>query len=445
MLWLADANFGILDRDVAIAEMIVRTRMRFGYPREAYVNYAKNATERVSEICSILVRGKVATDAMIAFQTLDGETLQNVERANIHPQRYDALVSSLRRRRIAVTTDLMLGLPGQTPQKVLSDFDYCFDRDVGLRAYQTSVWPNSPMAAPEYVERFGVKVNERGYVVATHSFTEADAVTMARLHRLYLVLVNFGSLRHAMTVLRWDYGVAASRVVGRLLRWYDDPSRGEFAALRETLGRLLACFPRDYFDVRVFLRSSLLVVDWHAYVAEFLAFVEREFEIELTQGVRDTLIDAQAAVMPRVGARLPMVRTLAHDLVGWMRAHFARDLSGYGAVAPRRDARLALAAYGPGTIAVDDPVGVTRMPLEPLLMFNYRAGVLELRSPLLDIAGAPGYLTKSDEGLFRSARAAVAAGGELLWGFSSALDAKLAGVLARRRERRVGSAIDAVA
>ena len=48
----ADANFGILERDVAIAEKVAELKATYGFPLHCATNYAKNTVKHLNKIVS---------------------------------------------------------------------------------------------------------------------------------------------------------------------------------------------------------------------------------------------------------------------------------------------------------------------------------------------------------------------------------------------------------
>ena len=114
VLWIADANFGMYDRDIELAEHIVATKARFGYPSEVVVNYTKNTNRRLIEIIRIFSAGGIISQGIISIQTTDDTTLEVINRRNIKTEKYDELAKVFEAARLPLSTDLMIGLPGIT-------------------------------------------------------------------------------------------------------------------------------------------------------------------------------------------------------------------------------------------------------------------------------------------------------------------------------------------
>src|SRR5262249_49477223 len=90
-VYCADANFGILPRDLQIAEYAVASRQRHGYPASLNVQSTKNATERAWRIQKLLTGSMNTIGVTVSFQSLDPHTLKTVRRDNISPRTFQEL------------------------------------------------------------------------------------------------------------------------------------------------------------------------------------------------------------------------------------------------------------------------------------------------------------------------------------------------------------------
>jgi radical SAM superfamily enzyme len=201
-LWIADANFGIFERDVAIADVVCDAQSKYGYPRDVIVNYAKNATVRLAEIIRRFRRAKLSATGIISIQTHDPTTLENVSRANIKTERYEELIEIFRNEGLPVSSDLLIGLPGATVAAFKDDLQFFIDRQVHTVAYPVMVLPNSPMGDKAYIDKFGITLDANGYIVSTNSFTRMDLFKMKMIFGLYRVTLSSPSSATCSTTCR---------------------------------------------------------------------------------------------------------------------------------------------------------------------------------------------------------------------------------------------------
>ena len=111
-LWIfADANFGMLNRDIDIAKEIRSVADEHGVLHRAELWWAKNSSKRTTKITKIL--GKL-TDPLAAVQSLDPEVLKNVKRDNITLSTMTDLLEQWKIQKLKSSTDVLVGLPGDS-------------------------------------------------------------------------------------------------------------------------------------------------------------------------------------------------------------------------------------------------------------------------------------------------------------------------------------------
>lgn len=350
ILWIADANFGIFEEDVAIAKLVAEHHERTGFPREFVVNYAKNATLRVAEIVRILTRAGMTTQGIISIQTRDAPTLATVRRSNIKTKRYEELAQVFREEGLPLTVELMLGLPGSTVASLKADLQHYFDEGTPVRVYDTVVLPNSPMADPAYMAEHGIAVDERGYILRTNSYTAADLDRMESIARLYRSAVDCAVLRHVLAYLQWDHGVPALEVID---------------ALGEVIRRDPDRYPHATFFHGQFRTHGRMRGGWGALYREIERFVQERFAIAHSTAL-STIFLANELVMPEEGRTLPATYQLDHDVVAYVRERGARPLE----------------TYGPGPLTVSDPEGITARLRTAARPAEFMQSFWELTSPL---------------------------------------------------------------
>ena len=76
-IFCCDANFGILKRDVDLANYAAKTKKQYGYPKALSVQATKNATERAYLTQKILADSGLNKGVDIALQSMDPNTLKD--------------------------------------------------------------------------------------------------------------------------------------------------------------------------------------------------------------------------------------------------------------------------------------------------------------------------------------------------------------------------------
>jgi hypothetical protein len=157
MLYIADANWGMLPRDVEITKHVVECRGRTGYPLMMGMNAAKNKPDRVSEITSLMVQGGMLTSQPVSLQSMDDGTLQLIERSNIRPETYTSLHRNLREQGISSFTEMIWPLPGETVASFRKGLtELCRSHADMILVYLQLLLHNTPIY--ENRERFGIQV-----------------------------------------------------------------------------------------------------------------------------------------------------------------------------------------------------------------------------------------------------------------------------------------------
>lgn len=119
----ADANFGILPRDVKIAHEIRAIYDKYRPFHALIIWWDKNAKDRMVEIAKIL---KGLSNAYIAFQTFDPYVEKMINRKNISIDRLLEVSESLLSISERFHTDILLGLPGETMNSHLMSLHKAF-------------------------------------------------------------------------------------------------------------------------------------------------------------------------------------------------------------------------------------------------------------------------------------------------------------------------------
>ncbi|MFT6274537.1 MAG: tRNA A37 methylthiotransferase MiaB [Halioglobus sp.] len=314
-IFIADANFGMLEQDIDIAKSLVEARARTGYPKRLYTNFAKNGGRRLMSVIEILHDGGLLPTGIIALQTTDEAVLQTIKRDNIKTASYEKMMAYFNSRSIPMASDLMIGLPGQTIDSLARDLQFCFDWKVSANGNYTSMMPNAPMAEPQYMKDNMIVTDANSMVASTSTFTEADLGYMKSLYSVYMFHVKLGVLKYYLYFLQVDHGVPAMTL---LRRWLDavldeDPDMPisvrvftEIFAMETRTG--------DWAQLSWDDDASFLFGDIQSYFEEIHSLVEREFNVVVGESERQAIFSVQSAVNPSVNRSYPHQLNLSHDV-----------------------------------------------------------------------------------------------------------------------------------
>jgi hypothetical protein len=341
----ADANFGIFERDVQIAERLAELKRAHGAPQVFGVSYAKNTVKHLRHIIQLMADAEIVTQGILSLQSMDEGTLDAVHRSNIKTEKYDELAGEFRRADLPLFVDLMLGLPGQTVASFMSDLQQCIDREVQVRIPRTTLLVNSPMNDPDYRSEYQIVTNTAPgpgkipLVVSTSTFTRDDYREMTRLRLDFLLFENFGVLRQVARFVHQETGVREVDFYDRLRRDAEaDPNRWPHLYLTVAMVPETMCAPVSW---------RLVIDELHEYLVGVLGVAD--------DGALRTVLTVQHALLPAHGRSLPIALDLEHDFAAWQAAVLAvkesPDRQAWTTLVPR------LAAFGPGEFKIDDSSG----------------------------------------------------------------------------------------
>ena len=116
VLYLANTNMGLFKQDFVIAEIISQVQKKYNWPRYINSSWGKNP-QKLLEMLSILKY----IQPSIALQTLTPSVLRTVNRINIPIDVYtDFQRQVLQKTGVTSSTELIMGLPGETKESFLN-------------------------------------------------------------------------------------------------------------------------------------------------------------------------------------------------------------------------------------------------------------------------------------------------------------------------------------
>jgi len=329
VLWIADANFGMYDRDIELSEWICETKAKYGFPREVVVNYTKNTTQRLAEIVKVFKAGEIISQGIISIQTTDEATLNVINRRNIKTEKYDELTRIFADEGLPLSTDLMIGLPGITVETFDRDLQRCIDVDVTAKAYPTQLLPNSPMADPEYIKKYKIEVDEKNFLISSYSYTTTDLESMKAIYSVYVVADGYSTLRYVLRYLQWEYNIQAMTFLHKL---------------SDEIKHFPSRYPSITWAMKFFVTDKCMPGGWKNFYDEIASFVNETYGIHQNSAF-NTVLYVNELVMPDDAVTYPLTVQLDHDFVAYFLDHNKKSVC----EAKRLD------NYRGGSFTVDDP------------------------------------------------------------------------------------------
>lgn len=259
---LTDANFGILPRDVELAELLNEAKAKYGHPRFVHYSPAKNNPDRTVEIAKTFAAGDISPVYPFAVQHTNREVLAATDRANISIEKQRLVARTVTSLNIPTLVQLILGIPGDTYdlwRTCLTDL-----MDWGLhdnyQVFDYTLLPNAPAAERAFRERWEVETIRRwlpkmgtgrrrsgdtdaldklDIIVKSKSYSRDDWVKMKVYAAFVRALHNCGLTRFIAMYLHFGHGVRYRELYDQIIDDYFARS-GPYRKLTEHFYRFLA-------------------------------------------------------------------------------------------------------------------------------------------------------------------------------------------------------------
>ena len=359
---IADANFGMLARDVAITEKIAELKSRYGYPRSVGINYAKNQVKYLRDIIRIMAEAGILTEGKVSLQSMDETTLQVIDRANIKLDKYNELAKEFRRADLPLAVEIMVGLPGATSAAFHNDLQQCTNRDVRAMLNNTTLLPNSPMNDPAYRKEHAIVAAPGEMLKETASYTREEWEGMNRLKIAYYLFDSYGLLRYVARFIRSEKGIGE-------VEFYDSVQKearknpGKWPVISTLLSTL-----EEYMAPPG---------SWGLYINEVQRYMVDHVGMNDDSALR-TVLAVQHAQLPAADRQFPDLLELGHDFSAWWDTILVAREEGHRDDWEQHAPKLS--EFAPGTLNVEDPNGVCLSELgKPLnsLLYSLRSWELD--------------------------------------------------------------------
>ncbi len=159
VLYNADANYGILPRDVDLTRSLVQVKKELGGPRKFRAAFAKNSNDVVFQISKTLADADMLKATTLALQSMDDGVLVSIKRKNIKYEKLAELSARYEAAGIATYAEIIVGLPNETLKSFVDGLDALLEagQHDGISIYLCMILENTEMAKPEYRCAHGIE------------------------------------------------------------------------------------------------------------------------------------------------------------------------------------------------------------------------------------------------------------------------------------------------
>ena len=167
-IFIVDANFSILERDVDIARYLYQSHQKYGFPGHVGCQWNKSRPDRVMRVAREF-RGLSEVGA--SMQSLDSNVLEAIKRRNLDIQDVADMIQALNDEGIETTffSELILGLPNESAGSHLEANRILMDLGAEVFNYNLHLLPGTEMDSAEsrerYITRTGWRLHDNAFGV----------------------------------------------------------------------------------------------------------------------------------------------------------------------------------------------------------------------------------------------------------------------------------------
>ena len=179
-MMIADANFGIMERDVEISQYIMDAVKSHPSPvlHSTNVTYAKNNKHRVLQIAEIMERHDMnRAGASFSLQSLHPPTVKAIKRDNMKTlQNMDWIVDNFSKKGLPYYNEIIMGLPLETRESYLNGIETLLDYNpFEIHMYKLSLLENAEMSMDDHSNKYGMTWSK--FVQGPSDFEDEEEIT----------------------------------------------------------------------------------------------------------------------------------------------------------------------------------------------------------------------------------------------------------------------------
>ena len=188
--FMCNANFGILERDVQIAEFFAEANAKYGYPEAISTQNTKNPKPHTIRALKILEKAGINKATVMSQQSLNPNTLKAVRRENMKLDEYYAMQRELAAAGIYTMTDMILGMPEETYESILDGISTLITNGQHNHIHFNilAILRNTEMGNPEYQEQYSMEII-RTPIINTHG-KKNDSISGIEEYQELVVATN---------------------------------------------------------------------------------------------------------------------------------------------------------------------------------------------------------------------------------------------------------------
>ena len=239
VMYVADANFGILKRDSEIADAFMECKEKYDFPKRLFVYSLKNQT-----IHSIGTYEKIKSIAnmSMSYQSTNEKTLEEIGRKNIPIQNYSKNRMLCEQKGIKTYCEMIYGLPDETYDTFTNGISEVLQAgQERIQLYAHSINLGAETATKGYMKKFGFETMFRyqpeycgthhgmstteyeEVVVKTNTMSFEDFLKIREVHFFVLLLGSsvFKEFQRMLKCTTFDIALITKLLLSEEILWPD--------------------------------------------------------------------------------------------------------------------------------------------------------------------------------------------------------------------------------
>ena len=367
---LVDENFGIIERDGELSDVILESSKTRGYPKGIYFYNDKRFGDTAKKVIGNL--GHMTLYGMaLSLQTENPDTLKEIKRRNLTPEQLDEAIQWASSRGLNSTTELIFGLPYETKDSFIQLLNNALDRGFDqININNLIMLDGVEMARDGYREKHGVQTRFRliqanqglledtfsveldEVVISTNYFSFDDFKFMRRLNFMFFAIFSLGFytwffqfIRHSgislvdyidnffttespnSSIANWTNFVNAFETAA-LAELYESPEAAKEGSYNSFCENGNQVGPPTLLNVSFGAKLICLDKEWiaAALIDSLENFIDRQKNPSVFE-VADTLIAlCHKERINLIDREIPKAVICNYDLLGWKKDKFRRPL-----------------------------------------------------------------------------------------------------------------------
>jgi hypothetical protein len=149
-----DSNWGLFEKDVQLADEILKVMDRYDYPKYIECITPKSKWDNLLKINDKL-KNRVALN--LSMQSLQIETLTDIKRRNWTKEQYVLFLDEVRKRGKDATSEMIIPLPSESEKSYLEGVKFLMDNEVQTRTYTLMMLCGAELGRDRAINQFEMK------------------------------------------------------------------------------------------------------------------------------------------------------------------------------------------------------------------------------------------------------------------------------------------------